>query len=123
MERSNRLVPVPVAGCESCIRNSQFRPAHDPTRPCANEEADLCLAHSSVNIPFLNEGMGDADYLYAFQQIVMPIAYEFAPDLVIGALAPSSLPSVHSDRSEGFADPHYFRSRTRSLCRVRCGKG
>lgn len=29
--------------------------------------------------------MGDADYLYAFQQIVMPIAYEFAPDLVIGA--------------------------------------
>ncbi|GAA5992848.1 hypothetical protein JCM10908_001371 [Rhodotorula pacifica] len=37
----------------------------------------------SVNIPFMNEGMGDADYLYAFQQIVMPIAYEFAPDLVI----------------------------------------
>ncbi|GAA5820597.1 hypothetical protein JCM3770_007170 [Rhodotorula araucariae] len=37
----------------------------------------------SVNIPFLNEGMGDADYLYAFQRIVMPIAYEFAPDLVI----------------------------------------
>lgn len=41
--------------------------------------------NSSVNIPFMNEGMGDADYLYAFQQIVMPIAYEFAPDLVIGA--------------------------------------
>ncbi|GAA5844933.1 hypothetical protein JCM11251_007273 [Rhodosporidiobolus azoricus] len=37
----------------------------------------------SVNIPFPNEGMGDADYLYAFQQIVMPIAYEFAPDMVI----------------------------------------
>lgn len=27
--------------------------------------------------------MGDADYLYAFQQIVMPIAYDFNPDLVI----------------------------------------
>ncbi|BGO97405.1 Histone deacetylase clr3 [Rhodotorula toruloides ATCC 204091] len=37
----------------------------------------------SVNIPFMNEGMGDADYLYAFQNIVMPIAYEYAPDLVI----------------------------------------
>ncbi|GAA5999704.1 uncharacterized protein JCM10292_003708 [Rhodotorula paludigena] len=37
----------------------------------------------SVNIPFLNEGMGDADYLYAFQRIVMPIAYEFAPDMVL----------------------------------------
>ena len=28
--------------------------------------------------------MGDADYLYAFQRIVMPIAYEFAPEFVIG---------------------------------------
>ena len=29
-------------------------------------------------------GMGDADYVYAFQQVVMPIAYEFAPDIVLG---------------------------------------
>jgi histone deacetylase 6 len=35
--------------------------------------------------------MGDADYLYAFQQIVMPIAYEFAPDLVIGACSTEPL--------------------------------
>ena len=27
--------------------------------------------------------MTDADYLYAFMRIVMPIAYEFAPELVI----------------------------------------
>lgn len=27
--------------------------------------------------------MGDADYLYAFQQVVMPVAYSFDPDLVI----------------------------------------
>jgi histone deacetylase 6 len=27
--------------------------------------------------------MGDGDYLYAFQQVVMPIAQEFNPDLVI----------------------------------------
>lgn len=27
--------------------------------------------------------MGDADYLYAFQSIIMPIAYEFAPDMVM----------------------------------------
>jgi histone deacetylase 6 len=27
--------------------------------------------------------MGDADYIYAFQQVVMPIATEFDPDLVI----------------------------------------
>jgi histone deacetylase 6 len=27
--------------------------------------------------------MTDADYIHAFQQIVMPIGMEFAPDLVI----------------------------------------
>ncbi|GJE95460.1 histone deacetylase clr3 [Phanerochaete sordida] len=37
----------------------------------------------SVNIPWPSKGMGDADYIYAFQRIVMPIAMEFAPDLVI----------------------------------------
>lgn len=30
--------------------------------------------------------MGDADYLHAFQKVIMPIALEFAPDLVIGEL-------------------------------------
>ncbi|TFK54417.1 histone deacetylase complex protein [Heliocybe sulcata] len=37
----------------------------------------------SVNIPWPEKGMGDADYLYAFYHIVMPIAREFAPELVI----------------------------------------
>jgi histone deacetylase 6 len=41
--------------------------------------------NSSVNIPFPEKGMGDADYIYAFQQVVMPIAYEFDPDFVIGS--------------------------------------
>jgi len=29
--------------------------------------------------------MGDGDYIYAFQSVVMPIAIEFDPDFVIGA--------------------------------------
>ncbi|KAA1470143.1 histone deacetylase complex protein [Dentipellis sp. KUC8613] len=37
----------------------------------------------SVNIPWPDKGMGDADYLHAFQRIVMPIAMEFSPELVI----------------------------------------
>ncbi|KAF4563367.1 Histone deacetylase hda1 [Pleurotus pulmonarius] len=37
----------------------------------------------SVNIPWPSAGMGDADYLLAFQKIIMPIAMEFAPELVI----------------------------------------
>ncbi|KAH8116654.1 histone deacetylase clr3 [Phellopilus nigrolimitatus] len=38
---------------------------------------------TSVNIPWPCKGMGDAEYLHAFMQIVMPIAVEFAPELVI----------------------------------------
>ncbi|KAF8530591.1 hypothetical protein BU17DRAFT_79428 [Hysterangium stoloniferum] len=38
---------------------------------------------TSVNIPWPTKGMGDADYLYAFEKVVLPIAYEFAPELVI----------------------------------------
>ncbi|KAJ4483351.1 histone deacetylase complex protein [Lentinula aciculospora] len=37
----------------------------------------------SVNIPWPEKGMGDADYIHAFQRVVMPIAMEFAPELVI----------------------------------------
>ena len=37
----------------------------------------------SVNIPWSCGGMGDGDYMTAFQKIVMPIASEFDPDLVI----------------------------------------
>ncbi|KAG9316543.1 histone deacetylase clr3 [Chiua virens] len=37
----------------------------------------------SVNVPWPTKGMTDADYIHAFQQIVMPIALEFAPELVI----------------------------------------
>ncbi|KAF9529381.1 histone deacetylase clr3 [Crepidotus variabilis] len=37
----------------------------------------------SVNVPWPGPEMGDADYLYAFQKVIMPIALEFAPDLVI----------------------------------------
>ncbi|CAI6329932.1 unnamed protein product [Periconia digitata] len=37
----------------------------------------------NVNIPWEDHGMGDAEYLYAFQEVVMPIATEFDPDLII----------------------------------------
>ena len=37
----------------------------------------------NINIPWPTKGMGDAEYMLAFQHIVMPAAYEFDPDLVI----------------------------------------
>ena len=52
----------------------------------------------NVNIPWSNQGMGDADYIYAFQQIVMPIATEFDPDLVIVA---AGFDAAHGDMLGG----------------------
>ncbi|XP_055910185.1 histone deacetylase 6 isoform X1 [Eupeodes corollae] len=37
----------------------------------------------NVNIPWNKKGMGDAEYVLAFQQLIMPIAYEFNPELVL----------------------------------------
>ena len=37
----------------------------------------------NINIPWPTKGMGDADYLFAFQNIIMPVAFDFNPDFVI----------------------------------------
>ena len=37
----------------------------------------------TVNIPWPTAGMGDADYMHAFEKVVMPISREFDPDLVL----------------------------------------
>ncbi|KAL9256642.1 Histone deacetylase 15-like protein [Drosera capensis] len=36
-----------------------------------------------VNIPWMRGGVGDKDYLFAFQYVVLPIALEFDPDFTI----------------------------------------
>ncbi|DBB13710.1 TPA: hypothetical protein ACH3X3_000725 [Trebouxia sp. C0006] len=37
----------------------------------------------SVNVPWLTGGMGNGDYMAAFQHVLLPIAYEFNPILII----------------------------------------
>lgn len=37
----------------------------------------------NVNIPWNKHKMGDSDYIAAFQRIIMPIAYEYNPELVL----------------------------------------
>lgn len=44
---------------------------------------ELIIESRNVNIPWPDQGMGDGDYMHAFQKVVMPIALEFDPDLVI----------------------------------------
>ncbi|GCB81496.1 hypothetical protein scyTo_0022519, partial [Scyliorhinus torazame] len=37
----------------------------------------------NVNIPWNGSKMGDAEYMTAFHRLVMPISYQFQPDLVL----------------------------------------
>jgi len=37
----------------------------------------------NINVPWPCGGMGDADYLYVFEKIVMPIARQYKPEMVI----------------------------------------
>ena len=37
----------------------------------------------TVNIPWDYDGMGDDDYIAAFQHVILPIASEYGPDLTI----------------------------------------
>jgi histone deacetylase 6 len=43
---------------------------------------------STVNVGWPQKAAGDAEYLHAFQRIVMPIALEFSPELVISGSGP-----------------------------------
>ncbi|KAM3254383.1 hypothetical protein ACQJBY_048098 [Aegilops geniculata] len=54
-----------------------------PGTGAADEVGDLAGKGFSVNIPWSCGGVGDNDYIFAFQHVVLPIATEFAPDITI----------------------------------------
>jgi histone deacetylase 6 len=74
----------------------------------------------NVNIPWADAGMGDAEYIYAFHEVVMPIATEFDPDLVII--------SAGFDAAEGdvlggcHVTPACYAHMTHMLMRLAAGK-
>jgi histone deacetylase 6 len=88
----------------------------------------------SVNVAWPTSGFGDGDYIYAFQKIIMPIAYEFAPDLVISQylLHPLSgadgIVSAGFDAAEGdqlgqcHVSPAAYGHMTHMLCALASGK-
>ncbi|KAI9368120.1 hypothetical protein BJX61DRAFT_241562 [Aspergillus egyptiacus] len=74
----------------------------------------------NVNIPWPSQGMGDGDYMYAFQQVVMPIAHEFNPDLVIIA---SGFDAAVGDELGGcFVTPACYAHMTHMLMTLANGK-
>ena len=44
---------------------------------------DQPSAGKNVNVPLNKIGLGDAEYLAIFQQVLFPMAYEFNPDIIL----------------------------------------
>ncbi|KAL2017287.1 hypothetical protein VTK56DRAFT_2356 [Thermocarpiscus australiensis] len=68
-------------------RNGDFYPGKPDNPMTPDGGLEHCGAGAglgkNVNIGWHDQGMGDGEYMAAFQKIVMPIAHEFNPDLVI----------------------------------------
>jgi histone deacetylase 6 len=74
----------------------------------------------NVNIGWAQQGMGDAEYLAAFQKIVMPIGQEFNPDLVIIS---AGFDAADGDELGGcFVSPSCYAHMTHMLMSLAGGK-
>lgn len=74
----------------------------------------------NVNIGWDSQGMGDGEYLAAFQKIVMPIAQEFNPDLVIIS---AGFDAADGDELGGcFVTPSCYAHMTHMLMSLAGGK-
>ncbi|XP_043936310.1 histone deacetylase 6 isoform X2 [Protopterus annectens] len=74
----------------------------------------------NINIPWNKIGMGDADYITAFLQVLMPVAYEFRPQLVLVAAGYDS--AVGDIKGEMQASPSCFAILTHLLMSLAGGK-
>lgn len=97
-------------------------PPEDPDIPDAGHENVGAGPGSgkNVNIPWDKQGMGDGEYLGAFQRIVMPIAQEFNPDLVIVS---AGFDAADGDELGGcFVTPACYAHMTHMLMSLASGK-
>ncbi|KAI1893009.1 hypothetical protein AGOR_G00139390 [Albula goreensis] len=67
----------------------------------------------NINLPWNQIGMKDADYVCAFQQLLLPVAYEFQPQLVLVAAGFDSV--VGDPKGEMAASPQCFSVLTHML--------
>lgn len=74
----------------------------------------------NVNIPWKEQGMTDADYMLAFQHVVMPICIEFDPDLV---MISAGFDAAAGDPLGGcFVSPAAYAHMTHMLMQIAKGK-
>lgn len=74
----------------------------------------------NINLPWNKTGMKDADYIAAFQQLLLPVAYEYQPQLVLVA---AGFDSVLGDpKGEMSASPQCFSVLTHMLMGLAQGR-
>ncbi|KAJ1674404.1 Histone deacetylase hda1 [Spiromyces aspiralis] len=74
----------------------------------------------NINIAWPCAGMGDGDYLYAFKNVVMPVAREFDPDFVIVACGFDA--AVGDPLGQCLVTPECYAHMTRGLKTLAGGK-
>uniref|UniRef100_A0AAZ3RSZ8 Protein deacetylase HDAC6 n=1 Tax=Oncorhynchus tshawytscha TaxID=74940 RepID=A0AAZ3RSZ8_ONCTS len=74
----------------------------------------------NINLPWNKIGMKDADYVAAFQQLLLPVAYEFQPQLVLVAAGFDSV--IGDPKGEMSASPQCFSVLTHMLLGLAQGK-
>ena len=75
---------------------------------------------TNINVGWLEKGLGDADYLAAFDIVIEPIARSFAPDLIIIA---AGFDAADGDPLGGMMlSPTGYEHMTRRLCDIGSGR-
>ncbi|CAH2316984.1 histone deacetylase 6 isoform X1 [Pelobates cultripes] len=74
----------------------------------------------NINVPWNKTGMTDADYIMAFLHLLLPVAYEFQPQLVLVAAGYDSV--VGDPKGEMLASPSCFAHLTHLLMALAHGR-
>ncbi|KAL5588635.1 hypothetical protein FOBRF1_015163 [Fusarium oxysporum] len=105
-------------------QNGLFYPGKPPNDMTPDGGIDKCGTDAglgkNINIGWHDQGMGDGEYMAAFQKIVMPIAKEFNPDLVVIS---AGFDAADGDELGGcFVSPSCYAHMTHMLMSLADGK-
>ncbi|KAH7241715.1 hypothetical protein BKA59DRAFT_210675 [Fusarium tricinctum] len=105
-------------------QNGIFYPGKPPNPMTPDGGIDNCGSDAglgkNINIGWHDQGMGDGEYMAAFQKIIMPIAKEFNPDLVVIS---AGFDAADGDELGGcFVSPSCYAHMTHMLMSLADGK-
>lgn len=105
-------------------QNGIFYPGKPPNPMTPDGGIEHCGSEAglgkNINIGWHDQGMGDGEYMAAFQKIIMPIAKEFNPDLVVIS---AGFDAADGDELGGcFVSPACYAHMTHMLMSLADGK-